>query len=135
VLALIARQAKDSLVTRNLKIIENNLELLDAFMLRRSKCFAWVRPKGGCTGFIEVLVPGINLNEVAELLVHNHGVLILPGDVNFPITDACENNIKNHFRVGFARKNFPEVLARFEECFVSVLEAHGVSDVKGKYWD
>lgn len=79
----------------------------------------------------QVNIPNINLPDIAERLVNQYGVLILPGE-NFPITDSVKNDISSHFRIGFARKNFPEVLSRFEECFPLVLESVGV-DVS-QYW-
>lgn len=111
VLALIALRAKEAILSRNRGVIMGNLELLDRFFERQSASLGWVRPKGGTMAFPELLLP-ISIEKFAEKLVEEAGVLIMPGSVfDFP---------GNFFRIGFGRKNMPEVLQRFE----SFLEAY-----------
>lgn len=105
ILALIGLRAKDTLLKRNRKIMLHNLQLLDAFMERQRHRLAWVRPQSGTVAFLELLLP-IPIEQFTEQLVEKTGVLIMPGTI-FDITG-------NFFRIGFGRKDMPEVLERFE---------------------
>jgi aspartate/methionine/tyrosine aminotransferase len=104
-LALIALRAKDTLLKRNRHIMLHNLNILDAFMERQRHRLAWVRPQSGTIAFMELLLP-IPIEEFAEQLVEKTGVLIMPGTV-FDVPG-------NFFRIGFGRKDMPDVLERFE---------------------
>jgi len=67
-------------------------------------------------------VPAPDLTTVAERLVHEHGVLILPGDGNFPISSPGNNAVNaQHFRIGLGRVDFPAVLDAFEVALAKVL--------------
>jgi aspartate/methionine/tyrosine aminotransferase len=105
VLALIALRAKEKIIARNHQLIRENLALLDPFFQKYSQVIHWTRPTGGCIGFphLEIKKP---IEAVAEQLIEEEGVLILPGNAySFP---------GNYFRIGFGRKSFPEGLVRFE---------------------
>ncbi|WP_226987344.1 hypothetical protein [Parachlamydia acanthamoebae] len=66
----------------------------------------------GSTAFPELLKP-IKIENFVEDLIHEAGVLLLPGSVyEYP---------GNHFRLGFGRKNMPEALNRLEEYIQSNL--------------
>jgi aspartate/methionine/tyrosine aminotransferase len=101
VLALIALRSKDKVVGRNMQIIRTNEAYLAEFMRKYPNLLSWTPPKGGCCGFMHINLPeAVDLAEVTEHLVQQHGVLILPGE-NFPITS--EENVaavRKHFRVG-----------------------------------
>jgi aspartate/methionine/tyrosine aminotransferase len=105
ILALIALRAKERLWLRNQKIIDSNLELLTSFFEKHSEKFQWVKPHAGCVAFPRWLGQS-SVDDFAEKLVREEGVMILPGSV----FGWKENN----FRIGFGRKNFPEALARLE---------------------
>jgi aspartate/methionine/tyrosine aminotransferase len=105
VLALIALRARERVLARNRAIVEANLPLLDAFFARRAGIFEWVRPRGGSTAFPR-LVADRSIDDFAEGLVRETGVLILPGTL-FADTG-------NHFRVGYGRTNLPAALERLE---------------------
>jgi aspartate/methionine/tyrosine aminotransferase len=104
-LSELALRHRDILVTRNLKIIQKNLALLDSFFSRHSDLFSWVRPKAGPIAFPRLLRGDVET--FCDELVHESGVLLLPG--------TLYNHHDNHFRIGFARKNMPEALARLDE--------------------
>lgn len=53
ILGLIALCNKNYILNRNNKIREDNLKLLDSFFKKHSNIFSWVRPQGGCTGFVK----------------------------------------------------------------------------------
>lgn len=105
VLALIALCARDTVLARSRKLLDQNLATLDAFFARWEGVFDWVRPQAGCVGFPR-LGAELRVEELAERLVAEEGVLIVPGSIyDFP---------GNHFRVGFGRADLPIALAGLE---------------------
>ena len=105
VLALIALRARDRVLARNRAIIEANLPLLDGFFERWAGTFEWVRPRGASIGFPR-LAAEVPIDRLAEDLVRETGVLILPGTVF--------GDTGNRFRIGFGRTNLPTALERLE---------------------
>jgi aspartate/methionine/tyrosine aminotransferase len=105
ILALIGLRARDRVLGRSLRIVSNNLDLLDDFFRRRSAWFSWVRPRAGSIGFPRLLAT-TPIDEFAAGLVEAEGVLLLPG--------SQFGHPGNHFRIGFGRENLPEALARLE---------------------
>jgi aspartate/methionine/tyrosine aminotransferase len=128
VLALIALRARDQVVGRIMRIIRANEAYLAAFMAKHPTWLSWTPPKGGCCGFARLNLPAeVDLAEVTERLVQQHGVLILPGE-NFPVTsEANRDSIRKHFRVGLGRAAFPQALDAFETALPQVLQSMGVS--------
>ena len=105
VLALIALRARDRVLGRSLRIVADNLVLLDDFFRRRASSFAWVPPRGGSVAFPRLL-GDVPVDRFAAELVEAEGVLLLPASqFGYP---------GNHFRVGFGRENLPEALGRLE---------------------
>jgi len=105
ILALIALRARHKILHRNREIILRNLEILDGFIERHSSRIAWDRPESGTVAFLELLLP-ISVDVFTEQLVKETGVLIMPASVF--------DDSGNFFRIGFGRKNMPEVLKKFE---------------------
>ncbi|HEX7492213.1 MAG TPA: aminotransferase class I/II-fold pyridoxal phosphate-dependent enzyme [Candidatus Limnocylindrales bacterium] len=106
VLALIGLRAADRVLARNRAIVLGNMPLLDAFFARWQGVFEWVRPRGGSIGYPRLLAK-MSVDDFTERLVHETGVLVMPGTVF--------GDTQNHFRVGFGRTNMPEALARLDE--------------------
>lgn len=105
ILALMALRTKETILARNLSIIQRNLALLDGFFARHEAFFSWVRPKAGTIGFPRLLAP-TPISRFCTDLLEEQRVLLMPADVyNFP---------GNYFRIGFGRTNMPEALARLE---------------------
>lgn len=104
-LALMALRKIDHVVDRNITITRKNLSILDRFFQNHKDTLSWVRPKGGCVGFPNLLLK-TPIEKFAEKLIEKEGVLILPGTI-------FDNN-HNHFRIGFGRNNMPESLERLE---------------------
>ena len=111
-LATIALKNYETLLKRNMKIVHSNLKLLDSFMEKHSTYFEWVRPSAGCIGFIKVKFTD-DIELFCKNLLERKGVLLLPSTV-------YEYGNK-HFRIGFGRKNFPQVLKLFEEYILETL--------------
>lgn len=110
IISLIALRNQTILINRNNNIVDNNLSLLDGFFKEQGTRFSWVRPQGGCVGFVKYHgAEPIDL--FCKRLVDKSGILLLPAsiyDVN-----------SNHFRIGFGRKNMPEALERFKNFLAS----------------
>ena len=104
-LAELALRHREKLAARNLKIIADNLDLLDPFFARHADRFAWQRPRAGSIGFPQLI--GENVADFCKDLVENTGVLLLPG--------SLYEDPGNHFRIGFGRKNFPDGLALLDD--------------------
>lgn len=105
ILAIIALRAKERILERNRKIVLQNLQILEAFVKRNQKYVSWVRPQSGTMAVLQLLLP-VSIEDFAEDLVRSEGVLIMPGSV-FDLSG-------NFFRIGFGKKNMPEMLKRFE---------------------
>jgi aspartate/methionine/tyrosine aminotransferase len=105
ILALIGLRAREQVLGRSLRIVADNLSLLDDFFRRRADRFAWVRPRGGSVAFPR-LIGDAPIDTFAAELVEAEGVLLLPGSqFGYP---------GNHFRIGFGREDLPEALSRLE---------------------
>ncbi len=104
ILATIALNNIDKILARNNRIITDNLLLLDSFFLQNANKLGWVKPQGGCIGFVKLKLTE-KVDDFCERLVDDMGVLLLPASIY---------DIKtNHFRIGFGRKNMPEALELF----------------------
>ncbi len=55
ILALIGLRAREQVLGRSLRIVADNLSLLDDFFRRHADRFAWVRPRGGSVAFPRLL--------------------------------------------------------------------------------
>jgi aspartate/methionine/tyrosine aminotransferase len=103
VLAEIAVRNLDRIVARNRDIVEHNLLLLDRFFEERSDFATWTPPEGSSVAFPR-LADGSDAEVLAERLVTEAGVLLLPG--KYYQADPAR------FRIGFGRANMPEALGK-----------------------
>jgi len=106
ILSIIALRAKEKILDRNLKIIKKNLSLIKNFFNVYSNIFKFNKPEAGPIAFPE-LTTGENINRFCLNLNKEKGVLLLPSGVY--------DYHRNNFRIGFARKNVPHALEKFEE--------------------
>ncbi len=106
VISLIALKHKDQILARNTKITADNLVLLDGLLEKHGELFEWVRPQGGCIGFVNYKSTE-SVDDFCDRLVKDTGVLLMPASIY--------DHKSNHFRIGFGRKNMAESLNRFEE--------------------
>jgi aspartate/methionine/tyrosine aminotransferase len=104
-LSLIALKNQAAILARNNAIVENNLALVEAFISHYEGLFQWVRPQGGCVGFVRYKGKD-TVDNFCQTLVKQAGVLLLPGSVYDCTTP--------HFRLGFGRKTMPDSLNRLE---------------------
>ena len=102
VLSLIAIRARDTIIERNIKRIERNLDLLDGFFSEHGDAMSWVRPAAGSVCLAKLIEGGAS--SFCDELLDSEGVMLLPSTV-FDYGDS-------HFRLGFGRENMPEALDR-----------------------
>ena len=105
ILALMGLRSKERIVSGNLELIEDNLDLLDDFFQTHETVFEWKRPKAGSVAF-----PGLKLKMGASAfcsgLLADRGVLLLPSRV-YGREWQGEN-----VRIGFGRRNMSEGIER-----------------------
>ncbi len=106
VLARIALQAREQILSRTRGLVRENLLLLDGFFTDYSHLFDWRQPEGGCVAFLPYL-GGEGVERFAQRLVEEAGVLLLPASLfRSELTAVPENR----FRVGFGRAHISEGL-------------------------
>ena len=101
IISLISLKNMDKILSRNNQIVAKNLAQLDSFIEEHKVLFEWVRPQGGCVGFVKYKGHD-SVENFCDRLVKEKGVLLMPASV-------YDHN-SNHFRIGFGRKNMSESL-------------------------
>lgn len=97
-LAEVGLRHRQQLIDRNLKIINQNLNLLDDFFGEFEDRFVWQRPKAGSIAFPQLLHH--DADEFCRQVLEGSGVLLAPSSM-FEYSD-------NHFRVGFGRADMAD---------------------------
>jgi aspartate/methionine/tyrosine aminotransferase len=106
ILSLMSLRNKDQVLERNNQIVERNLKILDQFFIEYAHLFEWVRPQGGCVGFVKYK-GAETIDSFCDRLVKSKGVLLMPASIY--------SYSGNRFRIGFGRKNMPECLEKLKE--------------------
>lgn len=103
-LAEVALRNRQAILDRNLKIVETNLPLFDAFFAKYEDTFSWFRPVAGPIALVKMKFDTDDV-AFAERVLQEQKVLLLPGGVyDFP----------GYFRIGFGRTMIPAALEQFE---------------------
>ena len=105
ILALIALQSAQRVLTRSRQIVLRNLQLFHEVCAQHAEVLSMVPPRAGSVAFAR-LEMGRPIAEVAHRLAEAHGVLILPASVY--------GYAGNYFRVGFGKANFADGLTRLD---------------------
>lgn len=106
ILSLITLNNLNKILDRNNKIVEENLNLLDQFFIEYSNLFEWIRPEGGCVGFVKY--KGKNsVEDFCKDLLKSKNTLLMP--------DHVFKYNENYFRIGFGRKNMSECLQKLKD--------------------
>jgi aspartate/methionine/tyrosine aminotransferase len=105
-LATLALRHRDTVIGRNMGIIQKNLRLLDAFFASHTGMFTWIRPCAGAIAFPRLHGPS-GAAEFCRECVTSSGVLLLPSGL-YDYGDR-------HVRFGFGRADMPDALCRLEE--------------------
>ncbi len=104
-LATIALQHQSFFLQHNLGKIRRNQSIFKAFADRNSGVIGYHQPRSGSTTFIQLKnIP--NTMDYAEQLVQATGIMLLPSETYNYGSGFC--------RIGFGRRNMPEVLAIWE---------------------
>jgi aspartate/methionine/tyrosine aminotransferase len=106
ILSIIALQNKQKIIDLQNARLARNFALLDEFFSARPERFTLNRPRGGSICFPRILGVESSL-EFADTLVAEASIMLAPSHV-FDYGDQ-------HFRMGFGRENFGEVLGLFGE--------------------
>jgi aspartate/methionine/tyrosine aminotransferase len=114
ILAIIGLRAKEQIIADNLHKIKTNLELADQLMDRHRHLLSWTKPKAGSVGFPRWQNGGSYA--FCQRVVREAEIMLLP----FKVYDYGDN----HFRLGFGRQNFVEVITIFDE-YLTRLNAKG----------
>lgn len=110
-LAIIALKAKDKILARNNKIIDENLIKWDAFFENHEDLFDWQRPDGSCMAYPRYKGAD-GVEHFTRSLVEESGVFLLPSTIYHSELGEVPND---RFRLGFGRKNLDEGLAAMEK--------------------
>lgn len=110
-LALAALKAKDKLIEKNLKIIQENLELAEPFFNRWKNFLTWRRPQSASVALVGIDVD--SATDYCHTLAKGQGVLLLPS--------SCMGYGDQHVRFGFGRKTFEGALQHYEAHLQSAL--------------
>ena len=106
ILSIIALQNKQRIIDMQNARLKRNFALLDEFFTTRPERFTLNRPRGGSICFPRMLGVESTL-AFADKIVAEAGIMLAPSHV-FDYGDQ-------HFRMGFGRENFGEVLGLFGE--------------------
>jgi aspartate/methionine/tyrosine aminotransferase len=103
VLGIIALQAREQIVSRNLEIIRANLKIAEQFFAAHQDKLSWLAPKAGSVAFPRWL-GARGVESFCQDMLDQQGVMIVPSSIfEFP---------GDHFRIGLGRKNLAQALAR-----------------------
>lgn len=105
VLALMALDRQEQIITRNLAIIEGNRDAAAALCAQYPALLSWLAPSAGSVAFPQWRGP-LSVDALCEQLVSEEGVLLAPGSLF-----AADGS---HFRFGLGRHGFGAGLARME---------------------
>jgi aspartate/methionine/tyrosine aminotransferase len=91
--------------SRNLGIIQNNLDSARSFFTRHPDMFSWIDPQAGSVAFPRWHAAG-TLDEFCRSVLEKQEVMIVPG--------SLFDGPSDHFRVGLGRLNFTQALDQLE---------------------
>ena len=104
ILGIIALRGRETIVSRNVEIVRNNLHLARQFFGGRPEAFEWLPPMAGPVAFPRLRLP-IAALEYAQQCLERCGVMIAPGEMF---------DVPGHFRVGLGRKSLGGALRALE---------------------
>jgi aspartate/methionine/tyrosine aminotransferase len=105
ILAIIALQNKERILTRNLQIIKENLKIFDEFALRNHHFINFQKPRAGTVCFPELIL-NESVDTLCEQLINRTGIMLLPSSVY--------SYERPRVRIGFGRKDMPRIMEIFE---------------------
>jgi aspartate/methionine/tyrosine aminotransferase len=106
ILALIALRSMQNILNRNIHIYKKNLSVLADFFQARHNLFRWIPPRAGTVTFPEYLAPH-SAEALCQTLLEKSGVMLVPA--------SALNYEGNFLRIGYGRRDMPEVLGVFDQ--------------------
>ena len=105
ILSIIALNHPEKFITPNLNKIKTNIELFSGFAKQHQDLLTFIPPKAGSVAFVKMNVDEPAL-DFSNRLVKETGIMTVPSEIfEYP---------GRFLRIGFGRRNFPEVLERLE---------------------
>ena len=108
---IIINVSRGKILERANAIIRKNLTELNKFFNEHKELFSWKEPDGGCIAYPKYLGSD-GVENFCEKLIKENSVLLLPSSVYLSVN---KNGPKNHFRIGFGRKNMTSALRELEK--------------------
>ena len=106
ILATIALKNREKIINLQRDRIQKNITVLDSFFSGHSEWFTWNRPLGGSICFPRLQRPE-GAEKFCKDLASKEGIMLVPsGAFNFG---------DRHVRMGFGRKDLPEVIERLSD--------------------
>ncbi len=105
ILAIIALQARTTILAQHLARLARHLVLAEDFCARHADWLVWLPPRAGTVAF-PALQPAWPVADFCQALLAEQSVLLAPAQVF--------DHPGNNFRLGLGRANFPAGLARIE---------------------
>lgn len=105
ILTLIALNNAEKFLNPNIEKIKNNILHFSEFVNKYNNFLKFISPKAGSTAFVKLNIAETSLN-FSNKLVQETGIMALPSEM-FEYTGK-------YIRIGFGRKNFPEILKEFD---------------------
>lgn len=116
-LAEIALSNRELLLARNRALAVANLAAVDEMIARHSNRLSWTRPEGSVVGYVRYRG---DVEAFADDLARIHGVMILPSSI---WQSARADLPRDHFRIGFGRRDVGAALAVLEAAITLSLPA------------
>lgn len=110
ILAMIALNHPERFIQPNLEKIKMHIHLFSEFAFQHKHLLTFIPPKAGSVAFVKMNIPDSSL-EFSNRMVEETGIMTVPAEMfEYP---------GKYLRIGFGRRNFPEVLRKFEEYLIS----------------
>jgi aspartate/methionine/tyrosine aminotransferase len=106
-LTVLALSVREKILTRNRRLVTENLANLQLLFDEFPHVFDWHLPDGGCVGYVRYKGDD-GVMSFARRILDEEGVLVLPAAIY--ASDLTETP-PDHFRIGFGRANFDAGLA------------------------
>lgn len=117
ILSIIALNNIDKFLLPNIQKIQKNVSLFEQFAKKHQIISSFISPKAGSTSFVKLNIKSSSL-EFSNHLVEKTGIMTVPSEMY-----GYEGK---YIRIGFGRRNFPDVLAVLDEYLKKYRPAHNI---------
>lgn len=118
ILAIMGLQDRANILKRNMRIIADNLKIIDDFTREHPGYLYCPKPKAGPIAFCQLTVDA-SASEICRKALEEKSVMALPASIyDYP---------DHYFRAGLGRKNFPQAFAEFTEVLIENYHGSGIN--------